>query len=54
MECFDVMTVYADKMSPPPPTSLFDMRRQPGSINHLFVHSFFLWGLMSSDVRLTY
>ena len=54
MECFDVMIVYADKMFLPPPTSLFDMRRQPGSINHSFVRSFFSWGVMSSDVRLTY
>ena len=39
LECFDAKIVYAHKMSPPPPTSLFDMGRGPSSINLSFVRS---------------
>ena len=45
LKCFDAKVVYARKNVPPTPTSLFDMGRQPSSINlsfiRLFVCSFF-------------
>ena len=40
LECFDAKIVYAQKKVPPPPTSLFDIGRQPSSINLSFVRLF--------------
>ena len=42
LKCFDAKVVYARKNVPPTPTSLFDMGRQPSSINLSFIRLFVL------------